>query len=139
MPMGSTSISRLRVFRASSLPSSSGSRRWRRVIRRHEFVVIELGVQTSMSRAMNLEDYERVELGFVPTPIEPLERLGAELGLRLFSKRDDFTGFGGGGNKVRKLEYLMADAVARKAKALITTGGHQSNHARMVAAAARRF
>jgi D-cysteine desulfhydrase len=88
---------------------------------------------------MNLEDYKRVELGFVPTPIESLERLGAELGLQLFAKRDDFTGFGGGGNKVRKLEYLMADAIARKAKVLITTGGHQSNHARMVAAAARRF
>jgi D-cysteine desulfhydrase len=68
-----------------------------------------------------------------------LERLGAKLGLTLFAKRDDFTGFGGGGNKVRKLEYLMADALANKANVLITTGGHQSNHARMVAAAARRF
>jgi D-cysteine desulfhydrase family pyridoxal phosphate-dependent enzyme len=87
----------------------------------------------------SLEDHKRVELGFVPTPIEPLQRLGSELGLRLFAKRDDFTGFGGGGNKVRKLEYLMADAIARNAKVLITTGGHQSNHARMVAAAACRF
>jgi len=86
-----------------------------------------------------LADYERVELGFVPTPVEPLQRLGAALGLRLFAKRDDFTGFGGGGNKVRKLEYLMADALANRADVLITTGGHQSNHARMVAAAARRF
>jgi D-cysteine desulfhydrase family pyridoxal phosphate-dependent enzyme len=86
-----------------------------------------------------LEDYKRVELGFVPTPVEPLDRLGAELGLRIFAKRDDFTGFGGGGNKVRKLEYLMADAIAQNAKVLITTGGHQSNHARMVAAAACRF
>ncbi len=87
----------------------------------------------------DLEDYKRVELGFAPTPVEPLQRLGAALGLRLFAKRDDFTGFGGGGNKVRKLEYLMADALARKANVLITTGGHQSNHARMVAAAACRF
>jgi D-cysteine desulfhydrase len=84
-------------------------------------------------------DFPRVSLGFLPTPIEPLARLSAELGIDLSLKRDDFTGFGGGGNKVRKLEYLMAEAIAAKAGVLITTGGHQSNHARMVAAAARRF
>lgn len=68
-----------------------------------------------------------------------MERLSAELGITLSLKRDDFNGFGGGGNKVRKLEFLMADALAQKAGVLITTGGHQSNHARMVAAAARKF
>jgi D-cysteine desulfhydrase len=84
-------------------------------------------------------DFPRVSLGFLPTPIEPLARLSAELGIDLALKRDDFTGFGGGGNKVRKLEFLMAEAIAVGAGVLITTGGHQSNHARMVAAAARKF
>ncbi|CAH1694241.1 D-cysteine desulfhydrase [Hyphomicrobiales bacterium] len=88
---------------------------------------------------MKLEDIPRLSLGFLPTPIEKLPRLSAEYGIDLSVKRDDFTGFGGGGNKVRKLEYLMADAVAQDVKVLITTGGHQSNHARMTAAAARKF
>jgi D-cysteine desulfhydrase family pyridoxal phosphate-dependent enzyme len=88
---------------------------------------------------MKLDDIAMLSLGFLPTPIERLDRLGSELGIDLSVKRDDFTGFGGGGNKVRKLEYLMADAVAQGVKVLITTGGHQSNHARMTAAAARKF
>lgn len=88
---------------------------------------------------MKLEDIPRLSLGFLQTPIEKMERLSAELGISLCMKRDDFTGFGGGGNKVRKLEFLMADAVAQGVKVLITTGGHQSNHARMTAAAARKF
>lgn len=88
---------------------------------------------------MNLESYARVPLGFFPTPVERLERLGRQLGITLSIKRDDYSGFGGGGNKVRKLEYLMAEALAQKAQVLITTGGHQSNHARMVAAAACKF
>lgn len=88
---------------------------------------------------MKLEDIPRLSLGFMPTPIEKMERLSEELGISLSMKRDDFTGFGGGGNKVRKLEFLMADAVAQGVKVLITTGGHQSNHARMTAAAARKF
>lgn len=88
---------------------------------------------------MTLDEIPRLSLGFLPTPVEKLERLSAELGIELSVKRDDFTGFGGGGNKVRKLEYLMADAVARGVGVLITTGGHQSNHARMTAAAARKF
>ncbi|HEV8309832.1 MAG TPA: D-cysteine desulfhydrase family protein [Methylomirabilota bacterium] len=85
------------------------------------------------------ESFPRVSLGFFPTPVEPLPRVGAELGVELWIKRDDYTGFGGGGNKVRKLEFLMAEAQAAGAEVLITTGGHQSNHARMVAAAACRF
>ncbi len=88
---------------------------------------------------MTPEDFARVDLGFFPTPIENLHRIGASLGIRLRIKRDDYSGFGGGGNKVRKLEFLMADALAQQAGVLITTGGHQSNHARMVAAAACRF
>ncbi|MEF2073769.1 1-aminocyclopropane-1-carboxylate deaminase/D-cysteine desulfhydrase [Consotaella aegiceratis] len=88
---------------------------------------------------MALEDIRRIPLGFLPTPIEPMESFSRSLGINLSIKRDDFTGFGGGGNKVRKLEFLMADAIDQGVKVLITTGGHQSNHARMVAAAARRF
>lgn len=84
-------------------------------------------------------DFERVSLGFFPTPLERLHTLGASLGIELDIKRDDYSGFGGGGNKVRKLEYLMADACKQGVKVVITTGGHQSNHARMVAAAARKF
>lgn len=81
----------------------------------------------------------RVPLAFTPTPVERMERLGATYGVQLLVKRDDYTGFGAGGNKVRKLEYLMAEALDRGAEVLITTGGHQSNHARVVAAAACRF
>jgi D-cysteine desulfhydrase len=60
-----------------------------------------------------------------------MDRLGAELGLdagRLWVKRDDLTGLGGGGNKVRKLEYLCADAMAQGCDVLVTGGGRQSNH-----------
>ncbi|EIC85288.1 1-aminocyclopropane-1-carboxylate deaminase/D-cysteine desulfhydrase [Serratia sp. M24T3] len=84
-------------------------------------------------------DFERVSLGFFPTPLERLDTLGNSLGIKLDIKRDDYTGFGGGGNKVRKLEYLMAEACRQGVNVVITTGGHQSNHARMVAAAARKF
>lgn len=68
-----------------------------------------------------------------------MDRLGAALGLppgRLWVKRDDLTGLGGGGNKVRKLEHLCADAVAQGCDVLVTGGGRQSNHVRMTAAAA---
>jgi len=88
---------------------------------------------------VKLDQIPRLPLVFGPTPVEPMRRYSEALGVNLSVKRDDFTGFGGGGNKVRKLEFLMADAVAQNVKVLITTGGHQSNHARMVAAAARHF
>ncbi|QZY97605.1 1-aminocyclopropane-1-carboxylate deaminase/D-cysteine desulfhydrase [Pantoea dispersa] len=87
----------------------------------------------------SVEEFERVPLGFFPTPLEPLPRLSEMLGITLTIKRDDYSGFGGGGNKVRKLEYLMAEACKAGVTVVITTGGHQSNHARMVAAAARKF
>jgi len=86
-----------------------------------------------------VKDIARVDIGFLPTPLEPALRLSRELGVEMMLKRDDFTGFGGGGNKVRKLEYLVAEAAASGANVLITTGGLQSNHARMTAAVARRF
>lgn len=85
---------------------------------------------------------ERVGLAHGPTPMEPMDRLGAWLGLpagSLFVKRDDCTGLAGGGNKARKLEYLCAEAVAAGCDTLVTGGGRQSNHARMTAAAANRL
>jgi L-cysteate sulfo-lyase len=87
----------------------------------------------------NLIAFDRVSLGFFPTPLEALDRVGAQLGIRLLIKRDDLNGFGGGGNKVRKLEFILPEALASGADTLITTGGLQSNHARIVAAAARKL
>ncbi|MBI3911762.1 MAG: D-cysteine desulfhydrase family protein [Armatimonadetes bacterium] len=87
-----------------------------------------------------LDAIRRLPLAHLPTPLEPAPRLGAALGLpQLWVKRDDCTGLAMGGNKARKLEYLVADAVAQGATVLITTGGVQSNHARMTAAAACRL
>jgi len=73
-----------------------------------------------------------------PTPLDAAPRLSAELGLRLLVKRDDLTGLALGGNKARKLEPLVADALVRGCDTLIATGGAQSNFARMTAAAAAR-
>lgn len=80
----------------------------------------------------------RVPLMSVPTPLEPLPELSARLGMTVLAKRDDLTGIGGGGNKLRKLEFLVGDACRDGADTLITTGGVQSNHARLTAAAAAR-
>lgn len=84
---------------------------------------------------------EKVTLAAWPTPMEAAPRLAAEIGLAagdLWIKRDDLTGLGGGGNKVRKLEWLVADALRCGADTLVTTGGPQSNHARLTAAAGAR-
>ncbi|MGD9646649.1 MAG: D-cysteine desulfhydrase [Pirellulales bacterium] len=89
---------------------------------------------------MNLGDFARVPLAHLPTPLEPLDRLSRHFaGPRLFVKRDDATGLALGGNKVRKLEYLLAEAHQRGADTLVTVGGLQSNHARQTAAAAARL
>jgi L-cysteate sulfo-lyase len=79
----------------------------------------------------------RVRLAHLPTPLEPLDRLRAHLGAapRLWVKRDDCTGLGLGGNKVRKLEFLLAEAMAQGADAVVTGGVVQSNHIRQTAAA----
>src|SRR5512134_2349320 len=76
-----------------------------------------------------------------PTPVEELSRLRAALGggPRLLIKRDDVIGFAFGGNKVRKMRLVAADALARQADTLITCGGVQSNHARVTAAAAAKL
>ncbi len=81
----------------------------------------------------------RTRIAHLPTPIEPLLRLGAVLhGPRLWVKRDDQTGLALGGNKIRKLEYVLAAAQANGARTLITTGAIQSNHCRQTAALAAR-
>lgn len=83
---------------------------------------------------------ERLTLAHLPTPIESLPHLSGYLnGPQLFIKRDDLTGLGMGGNKTRKLEYLAADALAKGAKTLISTGAVQSNHCRQVAATAAKL
>jgi L-cysteate sulfo-lyase len=82
----------------------------------------------------------RVSIAHLPTPLEPLPRLTAQLGgPELWIKRDDQTGLATGGNKARKLEFLVADALAAEADTLITGGAAQSNHARQTAAAAAKF
>ena len=82
----------------------------------------------------------RLHFAHLPTPIEPLPRLSAALGgPRLFIKRDDQTGLALGGNKTRKLEFLVAAAQAEGAGTLVTAGAWQSNHCRQTAAAAARF
>lgn len=81
----------------------------------------------------------RERLGALPTPLDEAPRLGAALGLsHLFVKRDDLSGLALGGNKVRKLEYVMGEARAQDADILITAAGPQSNRARMTAAACRK-
>lgn len=81
-----------------------------------------------------------IQIAHLPTPIEELPRLSAFLGgPQILVKRDDQTGLAFGGNKTRKLEYLMADAQAQGAKTVITAGAVQSNHCRQTAAAAARL
>ena len=87
-----------------------------------------------------LERFERVPLAHLPTPFEELPTLAAELGgPRLFVKRDDQTGLAFGGNKARKLDFILADAVASSSDSVVTWAGVQSNWARMTAAGARRL
>ena len=89
---------------------------------------------------MLLSRFPRVRLAHLPTPLEFLPRLTQHLGgPRIFVKRDDCTGLGTGGNKTRKLEFLMADAQQQGATTVITQGAVQSNHARQTAAAACRL
>lgn len=85
------------------------------------------------------ETLPRIHLGAFPTPLEEASRLSAALGgPRILVKRDDLTGLALGGNKTRKLEYLMAEAVAEGADVVVTVGAAQSNHCRQTAAAAAK-
>jgi 1-aminocyclopropane-1-carboxylate deaminase len=90
---------------------------------------------------MNLDSFPREQLLFGPSPVHPLERLTSHLGgARLWAKRDDCnSGLAYGGNKTRKLEYLVADALAKRCDTLVSIGGVQSNHTRQVAAVAARL
>jgi D-cysteine desulfhydrase family pyridoxal phosphate-dependent enzyme len=87
-----------------------------------------------------MKNIPRLRFAHLPTHIEPLPRLSSALGgPELFVKRDDQTGLAFGGNKTRKLEFLLAEAMANGARTLITAGAIQSNHCRQTAAAAARF
>jgi len=89
-----------------------------------------------------LEKFDRYPLTFGPTPIEKLERLSAHLGgkVEIHAKREDCnSGLAFGGNKLRKLEYIVPDAIASNADTLVSIGGVQSNHTRMVAAVAAKL
>ena len=89
---------------------------------------------------IDLTSFPRVRLAHLPTPFEPMDRVSDHLGgPRLWIKRDDCTGVSTGGNKVRKLEFVLADAVAKGADTVITAGAWQSNHSRQTAAAAARL
>src|SRR5512139_2913022 len=89
---------------------------------------------------MGLSDFARYPLLFGPSPVHPLERLSAYLsGAKIWAKREDCnSGLAYGGNKTRKLEYLIPDALAQGADTLVSIGGYQSNHTRQVAAVAAR-
>jgi 1-aminocyclopropane-1-carboxylate deaminase len=88
--------------------------------------------------ALNLtERFAHVKLAFLPSPLHRLERLSRELGVEIWAKRDDVSsGLAYGGNKIRKLEFLAADAMAQGCDTLVSIGGVQSNHTRQVAAVA---
>ena len=87
----------------------------------------------------SLDSFSRVSLGVFPTPIQKLENISKLLHTNVYIKRDDLTGLGLGGNKTRKLEFLLADAKNQRAEVVFTTGGAQSNHAMLTAAAAGKL
>jgi 1-aminocyclopropane-1-carboxylate deaminase len=87
---------------------------------------------------VSIDDFERYPLTFGPSPVHPLKRLSARLGgAQVWAKREDVSsGLAFGGNKIRKLEYLVPEALAQGADTLVSIGGIQSNHTRQVAAVA---
>lgn len=91
------------------------------------------------SISQRLDTFPRVSLGVFPTPVHRLERISKYLNIDIFIKRDDMTGLGLGGNKTRKLEFLLADALRQGCGIVFTTGGAQSNHAMLTAAACNRL
>ena len=90
---------------------------------------------------MDMANFPRVELAALPTALQPAPRLSRALGgkVNIWIKRDDNTGLAIGGNKARKLEFLLADALRQGCDTVLTTGGPQSNHCRMTAAAAAKL
>lgn len=87
----------------------------------------------------NITYPSRIKLANTPTPLEMLPRMSEQLGVEIYIKRDDLTGMELSGNKVRKLEFVLADAIAQGADTVITCGGAQSNHARATAIAAAKL
>src|SRR5437773_1635813 len=89
---------------------------------------------------MHPKEPPRLTLAHLPTPLVELKNLARELGVpKILMKRDDLTGLEVSGNKVRKLEYLLADALAQGCDTLVTHGGYQSNHCRATAAVGARL
>ena len=86
-----------------------------------------------------MQDFPRIPLAMLSTPIQKLENISRLLNTNVYIKRDDLTGIGLGGNKVRKLEFLLADAKRKGAEVVFTTGGAQSNHAMLTAACAKKL
>ena len=88
---------------------------------------------------MHLSRFPRLHFAHLPTPLEPMDRLSKELGCEIWIKRDDCTGMSTGGNKTRKLEFLMAEAEAQGADMVMTQGATQTNHGRQTAAFAAKL
>lgn len=88
---------------------------------------------------MKYDAVKKICLGSYPTSLDELKNLNAELGRRIYIKRDDTTGPAFGGNKTRKLEYILQDALDQSCTAVLTVGGPQTNHGRTTAAAARKL
>ena len=86
-----------------------------------------------------MKTFPRIKLSRVPTPIHLLKKTSQAIGKEVYIWRDDLTGFTESGNKVRKLEYLIADAVAQGCDWIITCGGPQSNHTRATSVIARQL
>lgn len=86
-----------------------------------------------------MQDFPRIPLAVLSTPIQKLENISRLLNTNVYIKRDDLTGIGLSGNKVRKLEFLLADAKRKGAEVVFTTGGAQSNHAMLTAACAKKL
>lgn len=86
-----------------------------------------------------MQDFLRIPLAVLSTPIQKLENISRLLNTNVYIKRDDLTGIGLGGNKIRKLEFLLADAKRKGAEVVFTTGGAQSNHAMLTAACAKKL
>ena len=86
-----------------------------------------------------MQDFPRIPLAVLSTPIQKLENISRLLNTNVYIKRDDLTGIGLGGNKIHKLEFLLADAKRKGAEVVFTTGGAQSNHAMLTAACAKKL
>ncbi len=88
---------------------------------------------------MKIENMQKITTGFYNTPIHKLENLSKKYGMNIYIKRDDLTGYAIGGNKLRKLDYLLQDALDKGCNVLLTYGGVQTNHGRLTAAVAAKF